>query len=124
MTKKQVKPKTKANQNRLKKLGVTKPRKPAQGSLAWHRASWAEALGLLLDGVQGAAVHELARLSYENQVIRRRLETCETMLVTMVLGKVVGKDGELHLMECKIRDGKECSCGAVGPRETAARKGH
>lgn len=95
------------------KKPLTRKRKPSPASLAWYHAEWSKALG---PRASQDAVKELARLSYENKQIRRRLEAVEKVILAMTLG-MVEVDGARHLMHCAVRDGKSCSCGAVGDKE-------
>lgn len=88
-----------------------RPRKPAEGSLAWYKQEWAGAFG---EVVPQDAVNHLAQLSYENKKIRERLERVERYLVSQAIGTVL-VSGVQHLIICaKKHDEKaRCTCGAT-----------
>ncbi len=93
-------------------------KKPASGSLAWYKAEWA-AMGK--HDLPEAMIAGLAQLSYENRMLRRRVEALEACQLAAIFGKVE-RDGVLHLLECRKRDDPkaECTCGSL-PQESSAR---
>jgi len=99
---------------------VKKQKKQKQSIRSYER-EWTKALSVVDKPKDGGAlpfIKALAQLSYENQQLRRRMATAESLLFSMSTGMVLGRDGDEHLAGCSVREGnKTCDCGSDPQRK-------
>lgn len=97
-------------------------KKQKKQSIRAYEKEWAKALSVVDRPKDGGAlpfVKALAQLSYENQRLRHRMATAESLLFTMSTGMVLGRDGDEHLAGCSVREGDDetCTCGSDPQRK-------
>ena len=97
-------------------------KKQKKQSLRSYEKEWTKALSVVDKPKDGGAlpfIKVLAQLSYENQRLRHRMATAESLLFTMSTGMVLGRDGDEHLAGCSVREGDDetCNCGSDPQRK-------